>query len=163
MAQKVLELREVIFPASCDGGCEKATSCDLDLITEWIVAFEREAILHSQPDQSAARKLAQQKIENGDLYLWKTDLRPVTMAATGRPTKSGITVNLVYTPPPHRGRGYASNLVAAISQNMLNSGRSFCVLYTDAANPTSNKIYQAVGYRVIGESAHYLIKPKSAF
>jgi predicted GNAT family acetyltransferase len=156
MAQKILELRNVIDPRPADGQCEKASTSDVDLVANWLSAFEQEAIPNTKTDHAAARNLAQQKIDNGDFYLWKTEAQTVAMAATGRPTKSGITVNAVYTPPSLRGHGYASNLVAAISRKMLDSGRSFCVLYTDAANPTSNKIYQSIGYRIIGESAHYL-------
>ena len=52
----------------------------------------------------------------------------------------------MYTPPDCRRRGYASSLVAAITQQQLDEGRRFCFLFTDFANPTSNKIYQAVGY-----------------
>jgi len=55
----------------------------------------------------------------------------------------------VYTPPELRGRGYASALVAELSQRMLDSGMSFCVLYTDLGNSTSNAIYQRIGYNAI--------------
>ena len=51
--------------------------------------------------------------------------------------------------PEHRGRGYASGCVAALSQAMLDRGKRFCALYTDLSNPISNKIYQNVGYRPI--------------
>jgi predicted GNAT family acetyltransferase len=58
----------------------------------------------------------------------------------------------VYTPPEKRNRGYASSLVAALSQHLLDGGRKFCFLYTDLANPTSNKIYRALGYEHVGDS-----------
>ena len=51
--------------------------------------------------------------------------------------------------PTLRGRGYASNLVAAASQLQLESGRTFVFLFTDLANPTANKIYQAIGYEPV--------------
>ena len=77
------------------------------------------------------------------------------MAAAARPTLHGITVNLVYTPPEHRGRGYASNCVAALSQRMLDGGYQFCTLFTNLANPTSNDIYQQIGYRQIADFNEY--------
>jgi len=52
----------------------------------------------------------------------------------------------VYTPPAYRRRGYASACGAALSQLILDAGRRFCFLYTDLANPTSNQIYQQIGY-----------------
>jgi predicted GNAT family acetyltransferase len=156
MAQKILELREVIRPRSCRGRFVQATLNEVELVSSWLSEFEKEAIPHNQRDRSELRKLAEAKIANGDFYLWEVEKQNVAMAATGRPTKTGISVNAVYTPQPHRGHGYASNLVARISQKMIDEGRSFCALYTDASNPTSNKIYQAIGYEIIGESAHYL-------
>ena len=58
----------------------------------------------------------------------------------------------MYTPPELRGRGYATALTAELSQRLLDGrlfegGRRFCFLYTDLANPTSNAIYERIGYR----------------
>jgi hypothetical protein len=81
-----------------------------------------------------------------------TSRTPVTIAALARSTRRGVTVNAVYTPPEQRGRGHASALVAALSEEGLRRGKEFCVLYTDLANPTSNAIYQRIGYRPIARS-----------
>ena len=54
-----------------------------------------------------------------------------------------------------RGRGYASALVAAISQAELDAGRRFCFLFTDQANPTANHIYQAIGYEPVRDVDAY--------
>ena len=32
---------------------------------------------------------------------------------------------------------------------LLDGGRRFCFLFTDLANPTSNSIYQRIGYRPV--------------
>jgi hypothetical protein len=77
------------------------------------------------------------------------------MTGNTGPTPNGIRIGPVYTPPEHRGKGYASNLVATQSQWLLDSGRRFCFLYTDLANPISNSIYQRIGYRQVAESAEY--------
>ena len=68
------------------------------------------------------------------------------------PTPNGIRVGYVYTPPGQRGRGYASALVAHVSQAQLDAGKRLCFLYTDMTNPTSNYIYQKLGYRRVAES-----------
>lgn len=70
---------------------------------------------------------------------------------TGR-TPRGVRITCVYTPPQFRRRGYASNLVAHLSQQLLDEGRSFCFLNTDLANPTSNSIYQKIGYQPTSDS-----------
>jgi len=86
------------------------------------------------------------------LYILEDNGTPVSMAMISRELQSVGHVALVYTPPYFRGRGYASSCVAKISQLILDSGFSKCVLYTDLANPTSNKIYQKIGYQPICDS-----------
>jgi predicted GNAT family acetyltransferase len=76
------------------------------------------------------------------------------MVGVAGPTPNGIRINAVYTPPEFRRRGYASACVAEVSQRMLDSGRKFCFLFTDLANPTSNKIYKAIGYRHVADGQH---------
>jgi hypothetical protein len=71
------------------------------------------------------------------------------MAGSSRGPTNGATVSVVYTPARNRRHGYASACVAALSQSLLDDGYRFCTLYTDLSNPTSNKIYQNVGYRPI--------------
>ena len=70
------------------------------------------------------------------------------MHLTGaNPPSFGVArVGPVYTPPEQRRKGYASAAVAEVSQRFLDAGARVC-LYTDQANPTSNGIYQALGYR----------------
>lgn len=51
-----------------------------------------------------------------------------------------------------RNKGYASSCVAQVSQIALNKGFTKCVLYTDLLNPTSNSIYQKIGYTAICDS-----------
>ena len=84
-------------------------------------------------------------------YLWIDRGRPVSLTGAGGLTPNGIRVGPVYTPREDRGRGYASNLVARVSQELLDSGRTFVFLFTDLSNPTSNKIYQAIGYEPVSD------------
>ncbi len=55
----------------------------------------------------------------------------------------------------YRRQGYASSCVAALSQTLLDQGRKYCFLFTDLANPTSNHIYQAIGYQPICDMNEY--------
>jgi len=73
----------------------------------------------------------------------------VSIAGYGGPTPNGIRIGPVYTPPDLRGRGYASALTARLTQTLLDGGRRFCFLFTDLANPTSNSVYQRIGYRPV--------------
>ena len=89
--------------------------------------------------------------DNAGAVLWE-DGAQVSFAAYGGPTPNGIRIGPVYTPPKLRGRGYATALVADLSQRLLDEGRRYCFLYTDLANPTSNAIYERIGYVRVGES-----------
>ncbi len=91
------------------------------------------------------------RIASGNIFLWH-DQGPVSMAQKLRPTRHGISVSGVYTPPELRRRGYASSCVAALSQQLLDAGFAYCTLFTDLSNPTSNEIYQRIGYRPLGDS-----------
>jgi hypothetical protein len=59
--------------------------------------------------------------------------------------KRGTGLLLLWSIPPC----YATFRVAALTQRVLDSGKRFCCLYTDLTNPTSNSIYQRIGYREI--------------
>ena len=80
---------------------------------------------------------------------------PVSLAGFSGPTPTGIRVGPVYTPPPHRRLGYATTLVADLSQWLLGQGYRSCFLYTDLSNPTSNHIYETIGYRQVAEAVEY--------
>ena len=95
-------------------------------------------------------------------YLWEDAGEAVALAGTTGPTPRGIRIGPVYTPPDRRGHGYASNLVAEVSQRQLASGRSFCFLFTDLANPTSNHIYQTIGYVPVVDVDQYHFPAQAA-
>ena len=78
------------------------------------------------------------------------------MTGVGGQTPTGIRIGPVYTPPEHRGRGYASNLVAAATQQQLDAGRSFVFLFTDLANSTSNHVYEAIGFEPVSDIDRYV-------
>lgn len=158
MSQSIYEVREVIpMNLPPEGELRPARQGDLDRVVSWSVEFADEAE-GRELDAGAARAIARRRIASGELFVWDTGT-PVAMVGLTRETFTGIALNSVYTPPELRRNGYATAAVAAVSRRALASGRSFCCLYTDAANPTSNVIYQRVGYRFLCESAIYELNP----
>ncbi len=155
----VYELRKVLPPARpAHGKMRLAVDEDIELAAQWTYEFTREALHESYPDGS--RRSVEFKIRNKELYFWEDD-HPVCMAAAARPTRHGIMVGSVYTPPEARQCGYASSLVAELSQLQLDHGYQFVSLFTDMANPTSNKIYQNVGYSQISDFQEYHFMPQT--
>lgn len=143
-SERVFGLTEVTPPAAAPGKLRLATVNDYDILLSWYQAFVEEA--HSgNPTQ--VEKVTSQKINNQEMFVWEDALaRVVSMAAKTRPIINVISIGPVYTPPQERGKGYASNCVAALSQHLLDSGWKTCSLFTDLSNPTSNSIYQKLGY-----------------
>ncbi len=144
LQMRTYRLEAVTAVEGVAGQMRPAANADRELLIEWVMAFAAEAT------DANTREEAERIV---DLYLspasaglrgyviWE-DGGPVSMAGFTGPTPHGIRVMAVYTPPALRGRGYASACVAALSQQLLDEGRTFCFLFTDLANPTSNHIYQ---------------------
>ena len=152
MRQRIHELRTVNPPARpAPGRLRPARSSEAGLVTPWVGDM-----LSLIGDSRAAGDLTRERISGGHLYVWD-DGGPVSMAGWTGKTPNGVRVNFVYTPAALRGRGYATAAVAALSQHLLDQGNRYCCLYTDLANPTSNAIYQRIGYRPIRDAALYRI------
>ena len=98
-----------------------------------------------------AESWAEKCIKNQQLHIWEIN-GPVSIANVARPTRNGIAIHSVYTPPEHRNKGYATSCVWSLTQKMLADHYSFCSLYTDLANPTSNSIYAKIGYVPVGDA-----------
>ncbi len=154
MRQRVFVLHQVQHPPYPAGHLRPATAVDTPIITDWLQTFHREA-LAEEVDWTTAREMANGRIRQKDIYIWDNG-QPVAMAAKVRPTRNGMTISLVYTPPEQRRHGYATACVAALSQQLLDEGWQFCTLFTDLANPTSNSIYQKIGYQQVADFNDYL-------
>ena len=144
MQQRIYRLDQVEPVRPVPGAMRLATMDDLELLTDWGTGFARDAG-HAF---LLAREQVNRMIERQDLHIWQ-DESPASMAVAQGATPNGCRIGYVYTPPELRGRGYASALVARLSQRMLDSGMTLCVLYTDLGNPTPNAIYQRIGYNAI--------------
>ena len=147
MQQRIFRLDRVIPPRTAPGAWRRAVEPDRALLAAWYEAFHAEASPESGRTDAGAT-IADRWLRGAGrvAYLWEEAGTVVSLAGVGGETPTGTRIGPVYTPPPLRGRGYASNLVAAVTQHALDTGRRFCFLFTDLANPTSNHIYQAIGY-----------------
>lgn len=141
--QRIYRLERVIPPTPKPGHLHRYAEADFELAGRWLRRFDEDVGI----DVPSSLQRFTGHRDRG-LFFWIDD-KPVTMAGYSGPTPGGIRVNAVYTPPELRRRGYASACVAALSQRLLDEGRKFCFLYTDLANPTSNHIYQEIGYRPV--------------
>jgi uncharacterized protein len=165
MRQGVYALEHVEPTPPAPGAARVATADDRELVLRWWIAFGDEVLHEGGPGRENAAPMVDHRLASSSsgIILWEDDGEPVSLAGWGGRTPNGIRVGPVYTPPELRGRGYATALTAELSQRLLDGrlfegGRRFCFLYTDLANPTSNAIYERIGYRRAAESAEVLFE-----
>ena len=149
--QRIYQLDALTPPSRMPPGHLRcAEPDDIDLVATWLVGFGHDTgLLALDADVLAEKRITQQAF-----YLWD-DEGPTSLAGATGYTPHGARIGYVYTPPEHRGRGYASACTAALSQHLLDAGLTFCFLYTDLANPTSNGIYQRLGYYPVCDVMDY--------
>ncbi len=160
-----VELRERIFraeqaipPADVPGQLREARRDERELLIAWIDAFAAEAVPPDMPREDSAAFVDRGfAAGRSGFYIWEHS-EAVSLAGAIGQTRHGIRVGPVYTPPERRGAGYASALVAAVTQRAFDEGKRFCFLFTDLANPTSNRIYQRIGYRPVCDVDQYAFK-----
>jgi hypothetical protein len=157
VAERIFRLQRVIPPDRPTVGLWRvAEAKDRELIADWLVAFSTEAMPEAPPIPDPLAVADRWVAQVGRIgYLWEDGGSVVSLVGAGGETPHGIRIGPVYTPPERRGRGYASSLTAAASQDQLARGRQFVFLFTDLANPTSNKIYQAIGYEPVCDVDQY--------
>lgn len=151
MEQRIYELTEVNPDITYVGTMRLADEKDMYFLPFWLEAF------HSANEYGKTTMNIPQELESylsraGKLYVLEDMGKPVSIAGITREMQAVCGVAQVYTPPYFRGRGYATSCVAQLSQIILDKGFKRCVLYTDLANPTSNSIYQKIGYQPICDS-----------
>jgi predicted GNAT family acetyltransferase len=151
MNERLYALERVQFPAPCAGELREAKGDDESILAAWLKAFVAETDIDAIPDFIA---FARGKMAAHQLFVWDAG-GPVSMAAWMGRTEQGVRIGYVYTPPAERKKGYASAIVAALSQRLLDEGCPRCFLFTNAANPTSNKIYSAIGYEHVCDFRMY--------
>lgn len=159
MAQRIHRLDRVFGVTGVRGRARKARAADQEALTEWTLGFHRDAatVDDEPPTRDVARAEVERRLAAGRTHVWD-DGGPVSFLGT-TPALGGIVrIGPVYTPPEYRARGYASALTAAVSRQALQDGADACSLYTDLANPTSNQIYAAVGYRPLCDATTYLVR-----
>lgn len=153
---RVFEARSVANLPLSLGKMRFARPDDHPLMARWIVGLSE--ALGEPVSFDDAKSRAEKLIKDQQLYVWDNK-GPVSIAGVSRPMRNGTTIGAVYTPPEHRGKGYATSCVLLLTKKLLSDGYSFCSLYTDLSNPTSNSIYIKIGYVPIGDALELDFSP----
>ncbi len=150
-----------------DGRPRVAGAADVELALAWFRAFHADAAEQAgrlEPEgtgEQFTRDEIGRRIADGHIWLWEDGLgTPVSLVGFNAPSLGVVRVGPVYTPRARRGHGYASVLTAHVSRVLRDSGNRVC-LFTDQANPTSNKIYAAIGFEPVVDMANLVITTRA--
>jgi len=147
--QRLYVLGTLRAPQRPPGGrARQGTADDLEVALRWLRAFQAEVGVPATDVERWARS----QIDGGRLWFWEDDEGSrVSVAARTAPAAGVARLAPVYTPPEHRRRGYGAAVTVACTADALDCGAEHVVLFTDLANPTSNAIYQQIGYRPLSD------------
>jgi GNAT superfamily N-acetyltransferase len=145
---RLYRLGELAWPDPAPEGAPRvAVASDAPLIGDWFAAFADEVRENDAGQDHAAA--VREKLSHDGVLVWEAGGHPVSIACLTRQVVRMQRVGPVYTPPEFRGRGYASAVTAEASRRAREAGAEEVLLYTDLANPTSNSIYQRIGYQAL--------------
>ena len=146
MRNRLFRLGDLRWPDPGPAGQARVAGlADRSLLIAWSEAFHREA--QSGPEDLVS--LVDDRLSYQGLTLWEDAGQPVSMAGLTRMSAGQVRVGPVYTPPGLRGKSYAGAVTAAVSQAAREAGAGQVLLFTDLANPTSNALYQRLGYQPV--------------
>lgn len=148
MDERLFRLDALIDPAGVPGAARPAATEDVGFLAEWYAAFTVEAFGRLPPGFDA-RAMVERGIVRARCWIWSDAAGVPRSMAVRHPAVSGAArIGPVYSPPAGRGHGYGSAATAAAAADILAEGAVPC-LFTDLANPTSNRVYRRLGFRPV--------------
>jgi predicted GNAT family acetyltransferase len=147
---RLYELLKMGEAPRTEGELRQAVPSDRSLMILWTRAFQNE--IGESANDSELR--VDRGLAAGQLWLWDQNGEPMSMTVSREPVQGVVRLSGVYTPPEKRGHGHAAACVHVLSKHFRGGGYR-CILYTDLGNPTSNSIYQRIGYRAVAEALCY--------
>lgn len=148
MKLNAYKLTQVNTYPEVHGHLEHATLEDLSYLPYWQEHFIKDCNLSPSSFDTIVESV-ETSLKNKMIYIWK-DNHPVSMVGKGRKLLNGMVISRVYTPPHFRGHHYSTACVSTLSQQLLDEGYTFIALFADRDNPISNKMYQTIGYQLVG-------------
>jgi hypothetical protein len=155
MKQRIFEIHRLKpLTRHPNGNLRVALQADVPRLVGWTADFLAETGGTGEKDFV---RIVGERIAEQTLFVWE-DLETVSMVGCRSTAATAFAVNLVYTPPAQRARGYASAAVSAVTAMFLARGYAYGCLFTDLANATSNHIYQALGYQAVCDMSDFLFE-----
>lgn len=145
--ERLYRLGTLRMPNGVAGTPRDAADDDRGLLVEWVGLFFEEAFGQSHNDADGFVDTATQAGHR--FVLWDVAGTPVSMAMLRVPAAGVSRIGPVFTPRDQRGHRYGSAVTAAAAELARRNGTPDVVLFADLANPTSNAIYQRIGFEPV--------------
>ena len=146
--ERILVLEQFTPAVGIPGAARPATLDDADLGAAWFKQFSLDAgTLVPDPREAFVSRLSNN-------WFWELDGVPVSWAGhaplVASPGATVARIGPVYTPAEHRRRGYGAAVTSAVVTTVLERA-DVVMLFTDAANATSNGVYERLGFRHVAD------------
>ena len=140
---RLYRLARLAAPPAPDGRATVASSADRDLVIAWIDAFSSEVGTWTA---DSTRRI-DERLTAGAYTLWRDDAgEPVAFAGVSREVAGSRRLGPVFTRADRRGRGYGGAVTAAVCRRALDEGAAQLLLFADAKNAVSNRLYRRLGF-----------------
>jgi RimJ/RimL family protein N-acetyltransferase len=150
--ERLYRLGGLRAPNDVSGAHREANAADRALLVDWVEHFFVETFSHHRDDAAGERFIDNANAVGDRFVLWDDGGAAVSMAMLRAPSAGVSRIGPVFTPQSARGRGYGSAVTAAAADLARRAGVADVVLFADLANPTSNAIYQRIGFEPVGDS-----------
>jgi GNAT superfamily N-acetyltransferase len=150
--ERLYRLGDLVVPDAVAGAARLAVDEDREMLVDWVELFFGETFGHPRDDAAGASFVDGAKDKHDQFVLWEAGGVPVSMAMLRAPGADVSRIGPVFTPLAHRRNGYGSAVTAAAADLALRRGVADVVLFADLANPTSNAIYQNIGFEAVADS-----------
>jgi GNAT superfamily N-acetyltransferase len=150
LRMRLFALEELRPPAGVCGTARAVAPDDdarIDVLAAWRRAFSVELDHAGSSAHTLQPDLIRAQAGSAGEMLWEVDGAPVAQAAARAVIAGMSRIGPVYTPPEYRGHGYAAAVTAAAARWALDHGARHVLLYTDLANPSTNRLYPRLGFR----------------
>ena len=153
--ERLYRLGTLAPPSGVDGASRTASDDDRAVLVDWVEQFFVETFSHSR-DNQAGQEFIRTAQDKGDQFLlWIVDGCRSAWPCCGRPLHGVSRIGPVFTPVDRRGHGYGSAITAAAAALARSRGVDDVVLFADLANPTSNGIYQKIGFEPVADNVRF--------
>ncbi len=152
MEERLYRLGTLQPPRGVSGAHREANTADRAVLVDWVEHFFVQTFSHQRDDAAGERFIDNADAVGDRFVLWEDGGTAVSMAMLRAPSAGVSRIGPVFTPQNSRGRGYGSAVTAAAADLARRAGVAEVVLFADLANPTSNGIYQRIGFETVGDS-----------